>query len=55
MQYADAMYNICRRILQNQTEAEDALQDGFIKIFENIYCCIRLLPTLALIVLKRKK
>ena len=32
MQYADAMYNICRRILQNQTEAEDALQDGFIKI-----------------------
>lgn len=37
MQYADAMYNICRRILQNQTEAEDALQDGFIKIFENIH------------------
>ena len=37
MQYADAMYNICRRILQNQTEAEDALEDGFIKIFENIH------------------
>ena len=65
MQYADAMYNICRRILQNQTEAEDALQDGFIKIFENIHqfrnessigsWIKRLLPTLALIVLKRKK
>lgn len=37
MQYADAMYNVCRRILQNQTEAEDALQDGFIKIFEHIH------------------
>ena len=37
LQYADAMYNICKRILQNQTEAEDALQDGFIKIFENLH------------------
>lgn len=37
MQYADAMYNVCRRILQNSTEAEDALQDGFVKIFDNIH------------------
>jgi RNA polymerase sigma factor (sigma-70 family) len=37
MQYADAMYNVCNRILQNATEAEDALQDGFIKIFDNIH------------------
>ncbi len=37
MQYADAMYNVCKRILQNATEAEDALQDGFIKIFDNIH------------------
>lgn len=37
LQYADAMYNICKRILQNPTEAEDALQDGFIKIFDNIH------------------
>lgn len=37
MQYADAMYNVCYRILQDTTEAEDALQDGFIKIFDNIH------------------
>lgn len=37
MQYADAMYNICKRILQDTTEAEDALQDGFIKVFEHIH------------------
>lgn len=37
MQYADAMFNICKRILQDTTQAEDALQDGFIKIFEHIH------------------
>lgn len=36
LQYADAMYNVCVRILQHQTEAEDALQEAFIKIFNNI-------------------
>lgn len=36
MQYADAMYNVCIRILQHQTEAEDALQEAFIKVFNNI-------------------
>jgi len=36
MQYADAMYNVCKRILQDATEAEDALQDSFIKVFDNI-------------------
>lgn len=36
LQYADAMYNICLRILQHQAEAEDALQEAFIKIFNNI-------------------
>ncbi len=36
LQYADAMYNICLRILQHQAEAEDALQEAFIKVFNNI-------------------
>ena len=37
LQYADAMYNLCIRILQHQAEAEDALQEAFIKIFNNIH------------------
>lgn len=37
LQYADAMYAVCKRILQNQVEAEDAQQDGFIKVFDNIH------------------
>ena len=37
LQYADAMYNLCLRILQHQAEAEDALQEAFIKIFNNIH------------------
>ncbi|HRH56463.1 MAG TPA: RNA polymerase sigma factor [Chitinophagales bacterium] len=36
LQYADAMYNVCVRILQQPAEAEDALQEAFIKIFNNI-------------------
>lgn len=36
LQYANAMYSVCRRILQQQEEAEDALQEAFIKIFNNI-------------------
>lgn len=36
MQYADAMYNICCRMLQDNVEAEDALQEAFIKVFDNI-------------------
>jgi RNA polymerase sigma-70 factor (ECF subfamily) len=36
LQYADAMYNVCLRILQHQAEAEDALQEAFIKVFNNI-------------------
>jgi len=37
LQYADAMYNVCVRILQQQADAEDALQEAFIKIFNNIH------------------
>lgn len=37
LQYADAMYNICLRILLHQEEAEDALQEAFIKIFNSIH------------------
>ena len=36
LKYADAMYNVCLRILQHQAEAEDALQEAFIKVFNNI-------------------
>jgi RNA polymerase sigma-70 factor (ECF subfamily) len=36
LQYSDAMYNVCVRILQHPAEAEDALQEAFIKIFNNI-------------------
>lgn len=36
MQYADAMYNVCLRLVEHQEEAEDALQEAFIKIFNNI-------------------
>ena len=36
LQYADALYNVCVRILQHPAEAEDALQEAFIKIFNNI-------------------
>ena len=36
LQYADAMYNVCLRILQHQAEAEDALQEAFVKVFKNI-------------------
>jgi RNA polymerase sigma factor (sigma-70 family) len=33
MQYAKAMYNICRRMTNNDTEAEDVLQDAFSDAF----------------------
>ena len=33
LQYAKAMYNICRRMTNNNTEAEDILQDAFSDAF----------------------
>jgi RNA polymerase sigma-70 factor (ECF subfamily) len=35
--FAAKMYGICMRYSQNSEEAQDSLQDGFIKIFEKIY------------------
>jgi RNA polymerase sigma factor (sigma-70 family) len=35
--YAKAMYNISLRILNNSGEAEEVLQDAFLKVFENIH------------------
>jgi len=35
-QYSKAMYNTCIRILNNSAEAEDVMQDGFLKAFQNI-------------------
>ncbi len=34
--YARAMYNTCLRILNNETEAEDVLQESFIDAFRNL-------------------
>ncbi len=34
--YKDAMYTICYRILNNQEQAIDALQEGFIQVFKSI-------------------
>jgi RNA polymerase sigma-70 factor (ECF subfamily) len=36
-QYARPMYNLCFRLLNQSDEAEDVLQDSFIKIFDNIH------------------
>lgn len=34
--YAGAMYNICRRIMGDEEEAKDVLQDAFITVFTKI-------------------
>jgi RNA polymerase sigma-70 factor (ECF subfamily) len=34
--FAPKMYGICLRFAKNRMEAEDILQDGFIKIFTNL-------------------
>jgi len=34
--YAKAMFNTCLRILNNETEAEDVLQESFIEAFKNL-------------------
>ena len=34
--YADAMYNVCYRMLQDHEDAQDALQNAFILIFRNL-------------------
>lgn len=35
-QYADAMYNICHRMMGQAAEAEDVLQDAFVEIFRKL-------------------
>ena len=35
-QHAGTMYSICLRYMNNEDEAKDALQEGFIKVFKNI-------------------
>lgn len=35
--YKDMMYNVSHRIVQNQQDAEDIVQDAFIKGFKNSY------------------
>lgn len=36
-QYSKVMLGICLRYARNTSEAEDILQDGFVKIFQNIH------------------
>ena len=36
LQYASKMLTVCRRYARHQAEAEDMLQDSFIKIFANL-------------------
>ena len=35
--YAPLMYSICLRYTKNAVEAEDILQEGFIKVFRNLH------------------
>lgn len=35
--FSSKMYGVCLRYSSNTEEAQDALQDGFIKVFEKIY------------------
>jgi RNA polymerase sigma factor (sigma-70 family) len=35
--YAKAMYNICKRIVGHDAEAEDVLQDAFVDAFSNLH------------------
>ena len=35
--YSKAMFNICHRIMGNQQEAEDVLQEAFVNAFKNIH------------------
>ena len=34
--FQDAVYNLCYRMLNNRTEAEDAAQDAFLKAYNNL-------------------
>ena len=34
--YSKAMYNICLRMMKNEAEAEDVLQESFVKAFRNL-------------------
>ena len=34
--YGGRLYGVCMRYTRNQMEAEDVLQDGFVKVFKNI-------------------
>lgn len=34
--YAKPMYNLCYRLTNNESDAHDALQDSFIKVFEKV-------------------
>ncbi|WP_018616479.1 RNA polymerase sigma factor [Segetibacter koreensis] len=35
--FSPKMFAICLRYAKNQTDAEDILQDGFVKLFNNLY------------------
>ena len=35
--YSQAMYNICLRMLNNETDAEDLLQNSFVDVFTKLH------------------
>jgi RNA polymerase sigma factor (sigma-70 family) len=37
LQYSKTMYHTCLRILNNRADAEDALQEAFVKAFKNLH------------------
>ena len=37
LEYADAMFNICKRFVSNHADAEDLLQDAFVKAFTGLH------------------
>jgi len=34
--YSDSMFSVCKRYIDNQADAEEVLQDSFVKAFDNI-------------------
>lgn len=36
-QYADAMYNVCMRMVKNEDEAKDLLQEAFVEAFTKLH------------------
>ena len=38
-QYSKAMYNVCLRMVRDELEAEDLLQNSFVDVFTKLHTC----------------